>query len=1016
MNKKIFKFFPAALAMVALASCSTDDLWTAGKANNEIGKKSLVVNVGELDTDEGSMRSSMYPTANSNARVFNENDEVRVYDNLLQAYDLYTYSGESFRFTTDESKSDVDDPMYMLFPSDMVEYGSWKKGEGLYALMRLATYSDTQKQYENKTDGTLYCGEDDKNEQKVTAYLSNVPEFGLVTTDDEGLKTQNEASSVFLTGVLKIKIEDGKDKVKKIRVRSLKADGSANTDMPLWGYFDAVLKDDNMNTDANKSKLMKSDDKLAAKLEAEQLTNLTTLTVDLTNLGEAYTSYVYIPIIPTTTKAENGTEGTYPKLAVEYLTAKDEATDTWTELTTFVDKQIKTNTVYAKAQKGEGEETAKDMVIGGLGVEINATTLADINKALERYASVTGGLTINVTLANDITIEDPNHTVAPDVDKYLLIPTLSDNITLNLLYGSGSKTIGEKNSFDLVAKDKGGVGNGILTINLGQNVKCDSKFVSESGHAIELVTGESYSTVNGIELKNANEDFTLNCTFANNSGLEVTAAKNITVKKNPKVAINAGAANVIVECQMDWSDGPTDITTTTGNVVLKKAKRVSRYITTKSGNVTVDSTYVNQITTETGTITINSFEENATKEFEVQKLVLTGAATVDLQNGFVKSIENKKTVDGEEEATEVTITSAGKSAIGNVLNLEAATITSTWNGEKYLGFSTGTDAYWADYVNNGDNYTTNVYTATQLANLRDIRPATLCADITLNETEEGGNLWAGLTRSASFDGNEHTVKNVVLSETAKGFFNAVTGATTEIKNLKIEGIKAEGELTGVGALAGNVNTSVNISNVKVTGIALEGDDKSYDLGGLIGTVTASTTVNVTDAIIDGVVSGYYNLGGVIGRAGSGAKVVLGVEDNNSVGGVRVESNTAINVVKEITTDVDRQSYAGRVGMIVGYLLGKLDVHYFYNNAKWASIDPLAWLYDKANVTIEGDYQIFVGCYSNGSVRQYVGYSPEALEFKYFGHTMVNYWNGNKLSTDENATKWAFNVFKNKTKN
>ena len=159
----------------------------------------------------------------------------------------------------------------------------------------------------------------------------------------------------------------------------------------------------------------------------------------------------------------------------------------------------------------------------------------------------------------------------------------------------------------------------------------------------------------------------------------------------------------------------------------------------------------------------------------------------------------------------------------------------------------------------------------------------------------------------TFDGNGHTISNVVLKDGQDGLFN--NGAKA-INNLTVKNITVNAPAAQtVGAVAGNGNmTNVHVENATVVGgkyvgglagkgasfincsiknSTVTGSDKT--VGGLVGysigdpnpaTVTGNTVENVT-------VTGAYNVGGLLGQAQNETV------ENNTVKNVIVISTQAL---------------------------------------------------------------------------------------------------------------------------
>lgn len=888
MNKRIFKFIPAALAMVALASCNADDVWESS-ASNENNAGSLVVNIESPVEIGNSMRSSFYKgNDGKDQRIFNTNDWLRVYDEFLQKYDRYQYQTADVFTTTDKNVS-KDNATYTFFPSDMVEYGTWKPETGIFALMKLAVYDGAA----NKEDGHLYYAEETRtvDGKTVLAYTSNIPEFGVVdNTNTEKLVGTN----VYLTGMLRVKIQNGAGNVKTIRVRSLTENDELNKDMPLWGYFEADLDTEHaMSTSVNESKLVKSSEKLATNFAKEQDEKLATLYVDLdAEQMKNYTSYVYIPIIATDNLVNLGKKdpaAVYEKLVVDYL---EEGKDSWeddaVEVATFENQVIYAHGSYVNGKKAD-EEAVHEMVIegGDITVTPKLNGLKEINDALVKYAAVEGNeITINVVLGEEgLTIPNLNDGNFTPEAKKLLVPELTKDIVLNITSGSFK---GE----DLIIEDLGKVGTGKLTIKLSgtSEASTSTKVVSNSGHAIALVGATEDNTFAGVEVDNAQCEFTLGAKMTGD--ITVKKADKFILAINPGNDVVAGGEGVQVnEIVVDAAIYNNITTTDAAVTVTEKGSVNSATITTESGDVTIFGG-VTFVTTTSGFVTISGVAD-ANKQGNIGNLTTGGDVKIDLLKE-AEAIRGKMTLNGKEEQTiilnqgyikAIDATAAKKVTVTHETGMEKLTAVktvttpedndnvtfekSTWNGE-YIG-----DSFKSDYVN------TDVYTASQFATKTLENGAIILnADIDLNNIA-----WGKQSRvlSGAFSGRFHTIYNLNLTLENKNFgmglFVNMGGSESLIQRVTIDGVTVDNKnkLSKIGVFAGTVSggkktfSEVEVKNVKYA----DGSNAERTIvGGLIGYVDEGAEVELKSVKTAGAIEGYHSLGGFIGGVAATGTVTI----------------------------------------------------------------------------------------------------------------------------------------------
>ena len=937
MKMNYFKILPAALAILALSSCNSDDFFGL---DNLDGKKTMVVNIAEPETDEDFTRSSFY---GSNQRIFNAADQLRAYDAQLQKFDVYTYQTAD-KFTTEDPVLEGT-PSYMLFPANMVNYGAWKKNVGMFALMKLAD-----------DHGVLTYGEETRTigGNDVTAYLSNIPEFGAVTAMEDGAL---QANAVYLTGMLKIKIENGASNVLAIRVSSLTSGGVANETLPLWGYFDAKLDAESaLTAAANKSKLIPSTEALVPAKTADNAV----LVVDLpAGQMKDYTSYVYIPIIPTTTKAENGTTGKYPKLKVEYFdtsgdkNARYPSTEladngTWKELTTFTDKQIKTNTVYSK--KADGTE----MKIGGFTLEVNATGLKDINDAIAKYSTLSGKKTIVVKLAGDLSIPAANDGNYVEGAKKILLPQLNDNLTIQI--DGASLTTNE-----LVIEDKEGVtaGAGKFTLELITADKTCTKVNSSSAHAIELKTsGDEDTKFAGVEMHNTASELTLNGNFTTiPAEFKATDMKSLVIATDPKLAI-VSSVPVTIKSGIDNASGV--VAKGGASVIVDKAADgatiklidVQAAVTNKVGESA-------DVLVEAGTITKLKLYKDITK------LQMTG--------GTIANLWGDKNDEGKFEPTNNLLISTSGTAVINTVGAYTAGIAAKQLQFKSTWKNTG-DIAAAAFTGG------KIYTAAQLASIALTSDAELATDIEIVPTPAEGKstVWASKDLAAkNFDGKNFTIKglNAPLFKDITGGDDA--GHKTTVKNLKLTNVNIA-TAKNAGALAQTTVTDkfVDFVNITVEGTSIgaavgPADLQSENVGGLIGKSQATSTITNCSAQIK--VQGFTALGGLIGNAAGGALTF--VKGAN-------KSNVSFERTVKITGTSKVMQYA-EVGNLIGTVSAATDItigvandtyaHFFTDN-----INPTTLEFSK-NYTEDGTFA--------GLDKHEIGYSTnEAGHLSLYGYT------------------------------
>ena len=112
--KSIFKLTTAALALVAFASCSNDDLFGTSSdiQSNENG---IRVEVEDL-VDHVTTRAAFAPSV-GNTPFFQDKDYLMVFDETMTKFDLYNFKTD--RFACDKETPNLDNAKYALFGGAM---------------------------------------------------------------------------------------------------------------------------------------------------------------------------------------------------------------------------------------------------------------------------------------------------------------------------------------------------------------------------------------------------------------------------------------------------------------------------------------------------------------------------------------------------------------------------------------------------------------------------------------------------------------------------------------------------------------------------------------------------------------------------------------------------------------------------------------------------------------------------------------------------------------------------------
>ena len=391
--KNLFKFTSAALALVAFASCSNDDLLGGQNIAGQDDKGTLVVDVEPLSDG---FRSSTRALSNDalTSLNFEASDKIKVYDSEVHKWDGYQFNKSSKKFEL-FTESDLTNPMFALYPfgkgtkdiEGQSEIGDitgvvgtdWSKGGETTATMKIpASY-----QYKESTlaDGT-------------TGYWCNLPMWGTVTSTEGKLETNLK----YMTAVLRVALKNiTSSKINHLKIQAFK-DEARTKQINLSGEFTATLDTENPSNTALEETLGNGE-----------------ILVYLNN-AENSDSYVFVPIVP----CKNAI------VVIKYEDADNKAVagkDGKTEKV-LSQKNYVRGTLY-KAKGAEFDVTVgapsaiSDVLAGAKAqtepVEVNATVITETS-ASDNVIKIPAGMTADITLnlkgitttENTLYIEDEN--------------------------------------------------------------------------------------------------------------------------------------------------------------------------------------------------------------------------------------------------------------------------------------------------------------------------------------------------------------------------------------------------------------------------------------------------------------------------------------------------------------------------------------------------------------------------------------------------------------------------------
>lgn len=224
--KNLFKLTTAALALVAFASCSNNDLFGPdGAAQAENFSSVLSV---EVEEPEGFTSTRAARDVDAKNFTWQKDDAIRVYDEDLAIFDTYKFADKFGRSGATALKKD---PKYALFPADDVRKGYWD-GTGHIAEVKIGKKVIAGG---NQFNAITYDKNSEETVDGKVLYDFQVPMWGPVEKiDDANVKVTGKGLQP-LTGVLYLILDETLNNASWIKLTSAKN---------LSGTFYANLDDE----------------------------------------------------------------------------------------------------------------------------------------------------------------------------------------------------------------------------------------------------------------------------------------------------------------------------------------------------------------------------------------------------------------------------------------------------------------------------------------------------------------------------------------------------------------------------------------------------------------------------------------------------------------------------------------------------------------------------------------------------------------------------------------------------
>ena len=806
--KKFFKLIPAALALVALASCSNDDLLNTEKPV-VFGGGDLIVECDPLESGEGDATRA-YRTADAKSLFFVETDKINVYDADLYKHDRYVFNGSSF--VIDGKKYGIE-PKYALFPSADVVRGYWDHETDMvnaeFAIPQVIRYD----------------AESEKTMDGKKVYAANLPMFGYAATNGDGVKVSNLR---YLVALLKIDVKNAYGNANYLRLTNSKK-------KPLTGTFVATL-----NPDPAKR------EKVFLKKGAADLISSEFLYIDLRNVPSE-NSIIFVPIIP-------GLDGDADGISLMYTH------ETGDDPTKFA-----ASSWYETGCKFPMVEfTAHKLFEAGYTFSLGAETPDEISAILAQYAPTAES---DIVLNIEKKFYTKTNGAGKVTENEFKIPATKAgvNIQINLDDKFAVANWDGADDISFVDADADKPFTGKITFNLKDKMSTSGKIknITVNLPKADVVLAGDFNNTATMFLTKAK-------TVSLGDGATTTTIKNLT--NTTKSVANVGTLTIASKATVTnylYTNHQNTNVIVSGQVVgsIDMTKSTKGKLTLNSGLDNETDKVVSTYVAVKGDIDIALTKPAVA----AQQVYMYGAKhTATLTGGFVGLLMNVVDNAGVWEDKDVNLVLGGEvpSAILNLnmskgpINISGAT---KWNGKKITNttFADKKTSVWDGSATDANG----VLTAAQLATLSKLSDMNFYADIDLNN-KDWTSIPAGI---AKINGKNKTISNLKKNPLFADLTQNLDLKDLTIAGADLDGGYYKGALAGEAYLVDLNIENVKVTGLKINvATSMGAPAAAYYNGGIIGFVSASgKTIKFKKVSASGEIDCSYYTGGLVGYLSSG---------------------------------------------------------------------------------------------------------------------------------------------------
>jgi hypothetical protein len=901
---KLFKLIPAALALFALASCSTDEIEsTQFEKQNVASKGDLRINFDPIEGELGeAVATRAMADRNFRGPQFEDDDLIFVYDEKMHSTDVYHFDAEADKKAFYFAEQFAGDTKLITGEGDN------KPAFGVFvgAVERNADDFNSVKKYPKgwvarNVPGTPTCVDVEiphvmTYKQNGNLYGFDIPAFGVASFNSEEEYIQLDHFR-FLTGILRVKLTNAFGNVSFLKL-------SNTAGKPVSGKLTATLDANNVG---------------ASQLEVvdEDYLYYSELYIDLRNVPSTL-SYIYIPVVP-------GLDGDIDGVKLEYTDNRN-VDDIVSEFDNAGNPVVWTNT----GMEFPGITfVANHAYAGAYGFELENMSPKKVSDLLNQYKESASNINLNITKTFDIDASDP------DIDNIIYVPALKEGVNVNITLGETFTTWNKVGAaLQIKDLDPENPFKGTITLNVGDVIKAQT--AGEASLRVDLVEGKAIyagefdnaqninpvsghvqigdgtTTTSGIALSGAGigdklKSFTvaenavfndaIDCSNATNEteAVIINGEQNADIISGPMAKVITVGATGVLTGNIDLEDTPAataaDKCTVTvdghmtgdidasdgtvggifvvvnidgyvdGSIDLEYAVKSTLTMTTECAAAT-EQVVTGNVQTK-GDVVIDLDAEG--EAIAGQLTMLGSAKKIDLVQGFVNAIYVDVQNAGQWEnryinlnlnANDEGIAAFKSLKVNNTAENDVKYTESKWDGNlitnpNYLTKYTKYDNARADeeaflaapYNGKTDNA---IFTASQLASMgAGLNNLRLLNDIDLtgNVADKGKGKWKSITTlMGSFKAFGHKIKNMNLNNAAAyGLFKTTETGAVSVEDLTLENVTLDTKAANVDGIGSVVATSVGTLTVKnVTVTGINFQDTGKKLVNVGGMIGLST--------------------------------------------------------------------------------------------------------------------------------------------------------------------------------